>query len=960
MNSDSPSSFQDFECLFAQITKRLECLPPPRSVAELELSKADIDDIRRCFANLEVNPRRWLTDILPRHIEGSLSASHSEVVAGLLLILGAEVCRSKGTEGAVWPYVRRCLPSQFKSEVFPGGQPSADLKDALDRVTRKLRLRSAIGWEDSLEYFNTLKLQFAFTRRGARRRLAEWLVGLGEPVAVQALRGVDGDHPELAAPSFCKLWRILKRYRAGHLGEDETRQFLGDSPWVRGDWIDEMLKQAKARREQLGTGEDAGGVPRTEKQDRVHIPARLKLDWNGCDPVFSLELDEDEVESITAGWNAPRLRMAIDDAPSLTWRRQSGSWYGKREIRLLNWNAAALTISSVNGGDCAEFEIAETGLSEELLVFDLNDGGPLHASARMKTTRSYALLCDDGLELAGVDRADSSELVRKSGRRLYRLSAGWPQTLRLEIAGLVYWRPPISEAVPVVQPDLVVSNSSGGPSPLGEERPLVVRGVPEDALEVFLLLGKKARETRMERSAADWRTESPVRLDVPLLTGEKRLRVRVQTAQNNRCWPAKTCWNVTGLAVLEWDEQNSNSSRPPRWEIWDPNRPLNRAGGRRRARVFAPSDAEAPRICEGFRIAAQGQRPFGLSGFLAKGDALKTQDGLELAKFVEDRGCVVRFYPKIFGRDYCSVLLNDRVEPSGDHKIVLWYVDRPIRIVSVEKLRNKKARFSEWVLPPCEQPLAWAIAFRGECIGADWRLQDAARSLSRRTKVETFALLRWFKAPVVSPKIFPAFFHAVKESPVDFVRAWVGSDGLPCGLKHAEAPEELESAIRSALWRAGPLYDGHARQILRLFVERIRIQNEDRSEETLQELAARRIAELCPPFARQVLRRVKKGNRIARRAVRQMAVLDDDGSDRELQEVLGPLRRDSRRRLDCDSSRFNELTEAFRKHMEEGAVLRPEDDSDVRRLAETPRGSQYLAATALLLAAGQNILTLGH
>lgn len=895
-------------------------------------------------------------DILPRRIEGGLSASPSEVVAGLLLILGAEVCRSEGTEGAVWPYVRRCLPEKFEADVFPGGQPCIDLKDALYRVTRRLGLRNAIGWEDSQEYFNTLKLQFAFTRRGARRRLAEWLVGLGEPVAVQALRGEDASHSEVASECFRRLWRVLKRYRAGHLGEDDARRVLEDSSWIRGDWIDELLKQARARREQLGTGEDAGAGPEAERKHGVSVPARLALDWSGRDPVFSLELDEDEVEAITAGWNAQRLRITIDDAQPVTWRRQSpGAWHGLRQIPLRNWNAAALTISSANGGDCAEFDLGETGLREDVLIFDRNDGGLLHPAAHMKTTRAYALLCDDVLELAD---ADSDGLVRKLGRRLYRLPAGWPQTLCLKLDGLVYWHPRISEAVAVEQPNIVVSNLSSDPVLLGEKRLLVVSGVPEGALEVSLLLGKKARDISLKRSGSTWRTEETVRLDVPLLTGETRLRVRMRTAHSNRCWPVKTRWNVTGLAVLERDESDGKSSKPPKWEIWDRDQPLNSAGGRRRARVFSPSDGEAPRICEGFRIAAQGQRPFALSGFLARGDALKTQDDLELAKSVEDRGCVVRFYPNMLKRGFCSVLLNDQIEPSDDHKIVLWHADRPLQIVGIEKLRSKKTRFSEWVLPSYEEPFAWAIAFCGERIGSYWRHEDLAQSISRWPTTETFALLRWFKTPVLGPEIFSAFSRAVEENPVDFVRGWVGNGGLPRELKHTEAPEELDSIVRSALWRASLRYDGHAKQILRLFVERIRVQDEDRGEETLQNLAVRRMAELCPPFARQVLRGVKRGNRIARRAVRKLTGIADDGSESALKAVLEPLCWDSRRLLACNAVRLNELTEGFCQHIESGAVLSQKDDFDARQLAETPRGGQYLAATALLLADGRNILEL--
>ena len=662
------------------------------------------------------------------------------------------------------------------------------------------------------------------------------------------------------------------------------------------------------------------------------------------------------MESIVADWNAPRFRIAIDDAPPLTWLRQSGSWRGERQLPLQNWNAATITISSMDGLDCAEFELGETGLSEELLVFDLNDGGLLSTQTRMKVTRPYALLCDDALELAG---ADSNNQVRKSGRRLYRLHAGWPEALRLELDGLVYWQPRISEDKPVEQPELVVSNPPGDPAHLGSCQHLFVRGVPEDALEVSLLLGKKARAAPTEHSGVDWRTSEPIGLDVPLLTGKTRLRVRVRTEEHNRCWPAKTRWNVLGLAVLEQDQE---SRKQLLWEIWEQEKPLNRAGGRRRARVFAPAEGEPPQVIEGSRNVAQGQQTFNLSGLLARGDPLKlkTRDSSALAKSVEDHGCVMRFYPQMLGRDHCTVLLNDQIEPADDHKIVLWPGVRPMEIVSVKKVRDKNARCSEWVLPPYENPLAEAVAFRGKRIGSDWRRKELAEAISRRPTVETFALLRWFKAPVLSPEISPAFFDAVKDKTVEFVSGWIGNGGLRCGLEHTEVTEELDPVVRSALWKADPRYGRHADQILRLFVERIRVQNEDRSDETLRALAALRMAELCPPFAWRVLRRVRKGNKLARRAVRELLILTGDSSPAEWEAALKPLRQDSRRQLGCDSARLDELTRVFLEHMKEGAVLSIEDELLARQLAETSRGAQYLAATALLLVDGRNVLTLAR
>ena len=210
---DSANTYQEFQCRFIPIAQNLNSLPQPRSIAELRLAKSDIDSIRHLFTNLQIDPRVWLADRMPRTVAHDLQVSPSEVIALLLLVIGTHACRTEGTENAVWPYIRRCIPSEFEGDVFPGGQPSADLKDAFTRITRKLRLRNAIHWQGSQEYFTTIKLQFAFTYRGARRRLAEWLVGLGEPVAIQALRGVYPDHSDVVARSFCELVPAPKRVK---------------------------------------------------------------------------------------------------------------------------------------------------------------------------------------------------------------------------------------------------------------------------------------------------------------------------------------------------------------------------------------------------------------------------------------------------------------------------------------------------------------------------------------------------------------------------------------------------------------------------------------------------------------------------------------------------------------------------------------------------------------------------
>ena len=419
MHYPSDGQLNEFYGLFAEMAKRLQSVRAPRSVAEIELTKKDTDRIRVAFANLTTDPSHWLADRRPRTVFLGLEASPSEVVACLLLVLGAETCRDEATEGAVWPCVRACLPNSYEAKIFPGKQPSTDLKDGLVQVTERLQLRRAIGWEGSLEYFETVKLQFGFTFRGARRRLAEWIVGIGEPVAVQALRGANLDHCGSESRQFRRLWLALKHYRANRLPEGDVRQVLEQSAWIRNSWIDELLKQARSRREQLGVGEETQSHQQAETGDEAQVPGHLRLAWDARDPVLYFELDEDEVESVVAEWDASMLKISVDGSQPSRWIREQSGWRGSRQLPLTSWSATTVTIMSGDGRHGADFDVVGSRLNEDLMVFDEDQGRLLGLQARMKTARSYILLCDEALELAGAEAANH---VRMNG--LEHLSAG--------------------------------------------------------------------------------------------------------------------------------------------------------------------------------------------------------------------------------------------------------------------------------------------------------------------------------------------------------------------------------------------------------------------------------------------------------------------------------------------------------------------------------------------------------
>ena len=940
MNAPSDTELNRLYGLFAEMAERLQSVCAPRSIAEIELTASDRDKIRHAFSTLMTDPSEWLADRRPQPVFGTLEASPSEVFACMLLILGAEACRDESTEGAVWPCVRACLPDKYEANVFPGGQPSTDLKDGLVQATEKLQLRHAIGWEGSLEYFETVKLQFGFTYRGARRRLAEWIVGIGEPVAVQALRGANSDHGAIESSQFRRLWLALKNYRASRLSEGDVRKVLEQSHWIRNGWIDELLEQARSRREQLGVGEEVPEPRHAERGDGAQFPGHLHLTWSASGSELSFELDEDEIQSVVAEWNASMLEIGIDASPPCKWKREQNGWRGSRQLPVTAWSATTLNIVSGDGRHGANFDVAQSRLNEDVIVFDESQGQLLSPRARMKTTRSYLLLCDESLELGGVERADH---VRKNGRRVYRVTSGWQESLRLEIDGLTYWQAPVSETHPVEQPDLVVSNESNSVGRLGSSERLLLSGVPDGALEVSLLIGPTHREVRLEQIGTNWRTVDPVSLDVKLLSGETRIRIRLRTEENHRCWRPKTDWNVQGLAVMALGEQGSG---PPRWKVWDESKKaLNCARGRILARVFFARNSSSFELYEGSRFVNKGIRPFQLSGLVARGAPLLIKDGTELAPSVEDQGCVLRFFGQMLGRNLCSVVLRDRVKPSDSHNIMLW-----TKRGQVQKMKpnGHRMRDRRWDLPPYDEPVAWGIGYDGICIGSSWRIEELAGLVSRQPSVDTFALLRWFKVPVLSSALRTPVRKAIESHLGSFLKAWLSNEGLDrSGLVHEDVPEELFPVLRELLWDVKIRSQSHATSALQLFERRGGARREQCRPEEGKVLAVRHMAEICPPFAWRVLGLIRR-RRVARGAIRDLLGLDDTTSlEQGVRRTLAPMYPALGKLLGCERREVEPLRRKFIASLDRRQPIDRETEQRFRRLAESAIGSRYLAAAVL-------------
>jgi len=938
----------DLDGVFWHFFTKFQPLPAFKSVAEAQITASEVDFLKQWFADQFGKPRNWCDRTWQENIEGDVTASSQEMFGALFLIFASETCRDYCNEESVWPAIRSAFKankSTYGVLFDAAGQPNTACKDAMAAGARRLEFRNLIDRYGTQEYFETLKLQIGFTLRGAIRRLPEWLDGQGPPTAVQILNGSKFEFIDLklGSTSFTELWKALQEYRRNRLSEEYASSVLESSPWVRESWVRDLLKAAKLRPNRTLSSSALTALP----DELVEPLCEPILRWDYPEkPHLILKLNEEMIYDLLVGFDT--AIFAIDGRIIDRWSvQEGGDWRGKRELGCQPTGAASSNLRprllSVSSGDTPviEIDLLDLGLlGEPLLIFDLGTGRQRDPSAKMDPDRNYAVLCDPDMH---VPNARFSKGKDRSAFLLNRPLAADTQVI---CGGVPYWQPQLDERSAKQPIRLTIESAPGETAEIGSTSHLIVKDVPADTTAVSLVVGDLTSVLVCE--GGNWRTQHSMKVSLGMVLGDERVRVRVEGKDYARTVVPKLSLNLCGIAVIETDTREDSE---PRWRLLNRQRPLNRAAGAGKARIFVKK--RESELYEGPCLVNKlGSRALDLRDLHGWGYPLivRPRDAAELVLVgsVEDQGCVSLFLGAMLGKSLNALYRRTPQLPSPDHAVWIWRdIGAPPRVIPGRDIRSEHDGFI-WKLPEVNQVAVLAVAYQGACLGTSWNTNLISSALRNSLSANTFALIRWLKLPVLSPTFRPLLQQAVSRAPIEFVRGWLDRTDLPKGLVHRPAEQGLDTVIRAFLWSHVERNESRMNELVRAFL-RPTSEGTTGAEAELFKRGLMCVAEICPclayGFARARVRGEKYG-RYARSVVTEM--LRQPSSELlHLRGALSTLGRDCATLIGISQTDLTAHVDSYGRYHDGGTFDRG-GDASLRSLGERKIGRQYLSASMLI------------
>ena len=940
-----PGESIELQDIFVYFAETFGPLSVPKSIAEGRISEDDIGGLTDWFSALYGKPKNWCDRNWQEPLIGGQTAPSREMVGALFLIMCSELCRDQCGEDSVWPKISQVLKADRISFpfLFVGGQPTQACKAAMAAGARRLNLRNLIDRYGTQEYFDTLKLQFGFTLQGAMHRLPEWLDGLGSPIAVNILRGIEEEYIDLESRSFKQLWTAMHEFRKGRITEYSAANILQSSPWVRSSWIPGILLQLNRP---SSRSEGTYSVASSDRNLTDSI-GELLFRWDlPSKPRLFIHLNEDRVQELLS--DADIGVFAVDGRVVARWTAQSGgAWSGPRTIACEpdiaknkpNLRPKLLFITTGEGKSVAEVNLQEMGSNDPLMLFDLKTGSIVNLGSTLDTAKQYALLCD-----SEFDVPESDKFVSLAQCTVYQLKCPLSRNLKVNSQGAIYWQPTTSEIQPRPSIRLRLSSAEDRAIAIEGETHIVLDGLPDDTESATLTIGRASYD--FLKRGAKWQTQTPVPITLKFVLGEERIRVRFSRSGPSQTVSPQLDIKLSGIATLETDSTNDSESR---WNLLKHNRPLNLGEAANRARIFVPF--ANPELYEGNRFVGKvTSRTLPFRDLFGWGSSLVVRSpgetDLRMVERVEDRGCVALYLPILLGKPIHRLYLQKPIQPSRNHTILAWRsLDTKPITLGGELIEYERDGFV-WKIPDWGQVTSLAVSYNGTWLGSFTNASLAVRSLQRNPSAYVFALTRWLKLPVLSNALRSHFHQAVLRDPFQFVTGWLHSHHLGSDLVFREPDPGADAILRWFLW-------DHIDQRVDRLDKIARSLPGDHQGNDLGAFASSLVtlSELCPALAYNFAKAKVRGEKhlqCLRSVVAQIL--------RHPPATALPLLLNSKKGLNqqcaallrVEAHLLEKALEDFGSHLDHHASSYRQFEPVLRQMGELSLGRQQLAASLLL------------
>lgn len=793
------------------------------SLAELKLSASDIIWLETWFKHLPPDINKHDDFIL--------------YFGALFLCLGSELCREHSTEDSVWPTFRRIIPQihPLHNLLFvSNGQPSKTTRSLIEIATHSLNLRHALEIEDAQQWFVTIKLQYGFTYRGAKARLAEWLVGLGCPHAVQYLRG-ESNLEKLSSRSFIALWDDLKKLRNGKIKESQARLSLQKNPWVKDHWIDALLIEAQSKIDTLGSSSWTGYTQKDQEeecqQEEMCPIENIELEWNPNSPprLFFL-LNKEGISAELSETIHKELDFYIDGRKLRRWLLQpDGSWSGDCRIpaepdsqaKMPNLSPKILTVTSRTGDLLYQWDFADSGLSADVLVFDLDRSRMVNfGHERLDRNKHYALICDRTCNLNECTPVEQPFKRDSLPCQVFRLPVPLEQSLSVAYQDFLLWQPVRDEDLLRPTYSLSLKTSTEEVFSLNDQTILYIEGLPEESTNVKLLIHKNIHS--MVQQEKLWQTERKITL-TPELTAKQR-RVRVRFCLNGRQYTVepKLMFNLLGIAMIHFKKDSDHETFT--LEKINKGGVVNKTEGSSYLRVWSPS--KQPVLFEAeYRVGLVRQSKIKLRDLPGFGGELSIMAGPAFRPLditCNAKGYIRDFTPQMFNNPAKIFLMphaRDLDLNDPGYTLFEWVKESGFKAY-IKEIPKNKIRIKnglEWHLDCSLDIMAVVLAYKTRWCGAWWSLEKICEYLRAKDilSLNDYLTLKQLRVPIFSQIIDSSLRKAINKTPMQFINVWRSNHDISMDSITYDEGFDYEYVLRHFLWIDFPLaFVKEARKIL--------------------------------------------------------------------------------------------------------------------------------------------------